>query len=82
MISGWFWEHYEYTGTFKVPNLVPIDKWMMQNATRVMAYQAIMDTCPDHSKWNVLDEKHIVNGDTLPKRCMPTHSLVTLMQFQ
>jgi hypothetical protein len=33
---------YEYAGTYRVPNLVPIDKWMMQNATRVMAYHAIM----------------------------------------
>jgi hypothetical protein len=33
-----------------------------------MAYRAIMDMFPDHSKWNFLDEKHIVNGDTLPKK--------------
>ena len=67
-ISVWFRERYEYAGTFKVPNLVPIDKWMMRNATRVMAFRATMDMFPDHSKWNFLDEKHIVNGDTLPKK--------------
>jgi transposase len=67
-ISVWFRERYDYAGTFKVPNLVPIDKWMMRNATRVMAYRAIMDMFPDHSKWNFLDEKHIVNGDTLSKK--------------
>jgi hypothetical protein len=27
-ISVWFRERYDYAGTFKVPNLVPIDKWM------------------------------------------------------
>jgi hypothetical protein len=52
----------------KVPSLVPIDKWMLRNATRVMAYRAIMDMFPDHARWNFLDEKHIVNGDTLPKK--------------
>jgi hypothetical protein len=67
-ISVWFKHRYEHAGTFKVPNLVPIDKWMMRNAARVMGYRAIMDMYPDHSKWNFLDEKHIVNGDTLPKK--------------
>jgi hypothetical protein len=67
-ISNWFQKRYEYAGTYKVPNLVPIDKWMMGNATRVMAFCAIMDMFPDHSQWNFLDEKHIVNGDTLPKK--------------
>jgi hypothetical protein len=33
-----------------------------------MAYRAIMDMFPDYSKWNFLDEKHIVNGDTIPKK--------------
>jgi transposase len=41
---------------------------MLRNATRVMAYRAIMDMFPDHARWNFLDEKHIVNGDTLPKK--------------
>ncbi len=66
-ISNWFQKRYEYAGVHKVPNLVPIDKWMMRNATRVMTYRATMDMFPDHSRWNFLDEKHIVNGDTLPK---------------
>jgi hypothetical protein len=69
-ISVWFRKHYDYTvGTFKVPNLVPIDKWMMMNATRVMAYPEIMDIFPNNSKWNFLNEKHIVNGGILlPKK--------------
>ena len=68
LISIWFRERFDYAGTFKKPNLVPIDKWMFRNAQRVMAYRAIMDLFPDHSRWNFLDEKHIVNGDTLPKK--------------
>jgi hypothetical protein len=67
-ISVWFREHYDYAGTFKVPNLVPIDKCRLWNAERVMAYQAIMDMFPNHSKWNFLDEKHVVNKDVLPKK--------------
>jgi hypothetical protein len=67
-ISVWFKERYEYAGTYKVPNLVPIDKWLMRNASRVLQYRAIMDRFPDHSKWNFLDEKHVVNKDVLPKK--------------
>jgi hypothetical protein len=66
-ISNWFQKQYDYAGSYKVPNLVPIDNWMMRNATRVMTFRAIMDMFPDHSRWNFLDEKHIVNRDTLPK---------------
>jgi hypothetical protein len=67
-ISVWFKERYDYAGTYKVPNLVPIDKWRLRNAERVMGYRAVMDMFPDHSKWNFLDEKHVVNKDVLPKK--------------
>jgi hypothetical protein len=67
-ILVWFRNSFEYAGTYKVPNVVPIDKWMMWNATRTMTYHAIIDMFPDHSKWNFLDKKHIVNGDILPKK--------------
>jgi hypothetical protein len=62
-ISIWFWERYKYAGTFKLPNLVPINKWMMRNA-----YHTIMDLFPNHSMWNVLDKKDSINGNTLPKK--------------
>jgi hypothetical protein len=68
MISVWFRDRYEYAGKHKVPNLVPIDKWMMRNVTRVMTYHAIINMFPDHSKWNFLNEEHIINGDTLPRK--------------
>ena len=67
-ISEWFKKRYDYAGTYKVPNLVPIDKWRLRNAGRVMAYRAVMDMFPNHSKWNFLDEKHVVNKDVLPKK--------------
>jgi hypothetical protein len=67
-ISIWFKTRFENTGTYKVPSLVPIDKWMMQNATRVMAFHVIMDMFPDHSQWNFLDKEHIVNHNTLPRK--------------
>jgi hypothetical protein len=67
-ISVWFKERYDYAGTYKVPNLVPIDKWRLRNAERVMGYRAVMDMFPDHSKWNFMDEKHVVNKDVLPKK--------------
>jgi hypothetical protein len=80
--SAWFQERYNYAGTFKKPNLVLIGKWMMQNARRVIQYRAIMDLFPNHSMWNVLDEKHIVMAIPCQKRCAPIHSLDMLMQFQ
>jgi hypothetical protein len=33
-----------------------------------MSYHAIMDMFPNHSKWNFLNEKYIMNGDTHPKK--------------
>jgi hypothetical protein len=68
MILVWFRERYNYAGTYKVPNLVPMDKWRLRNAKRVMAYRAIMDMFPDHSKWNFLDKKHVMNKDLLPRK--------------
>jgi hypothetical protein len=59
---------YDYAGTYKLPNSVPIDKWMMRNATRVMLYRGIMDMFPDNSKWIFLDEKHVINKNVLPKK--------------
>jgi hypothetical protein len=69
LILVWFRDRYNYAGTYKVSNLVPIDKWMMHNTTRVMLYRGIMDIMfPDHLKWNFLDEKHVVNNN---KDCLP-----------
>jgi hypothetical protein len=68
-ILNWFQKCYEYAVMYKVPNLVPIlDKWIMRNATRVMAFHAIMDMLPDHSRWNFLDKKHLMYGDMLLKK--------------
>jgi hypothetical protein len=70
LISNWFKRSFEYAGTYKVPNLVPINKWMMWNATKVMAFHAIIDLFPDHSRWTFFNKKHIVNGDTLPRKVL------------
>jgi hypothetical protein len=67
----WFKKCFEYAGgTYKVPSLVPINKWMMWNATKVMAFHAIIDLFPDHSRWTFFNKKHIVNGDTLPRKVL------------
>jgi hypothetical protein len=50
-ISVWFRDRFDYAGTDtdKVTNLIPIDKWMMRNVTRVMSYHASMNMFPNHS---------------------------------
>jgi hypothetical protein len=75
-ISVWFKTRFEYVGSYKVLNLVPIDKWMMQNATRVMAFHAIMDMFPDHSHWIFRQETYCQSRLFAHKgTCQPTHQI-------
>jgi hypothetical protein len=79
-ILVWFPECLDYAGTFKVPKFSYNQQMDDEEcATRVMTYRTIMAMFSDHSKWIVLDEKHIVNCNILPKKGTSTHSLVTIM---
>ena len=68
-ITKWFKKRFQYPGNFKKPNVVPLDKWRPVNVSRYLEYKCIMDALPLHDKLCFLDEKHIVNKDTLRDKC-------------
>ena len=67
-ISQWFQNRFDHSGAFRKPNLVPIDKFRQANILRYAEYRVLMETLNNHHKWNFLDEKHLINKDTLPIR--------------
>jgi hypothetical protein len=67
-ITMWFKKRFPFRGSFRKPNLIPMDKFKNGNILRFLQYKEKMDLLWDHTKWNFLDEKHIVNHDALPKR--------------
>ena len=64
-ISKWFKNRFEFPANFKKPNVVPLDKWRPINIARFIEYKCLMDALPLHYMWCFLDEKHIVNKDTI-----------------
>ena len=64
-ISKWFKNRFKFSGDFKKPNLVPLDKWRPVNISKYMEYRYKMEALPLHHLWCFLDEKHIVNRDTI-----------------
>ena len=64
-ISKWFKNRFEYPADFKKPNVVPLDKWQPINVSQLLEYCYLMDALPMHQMWCFLDEKHIVNTDTI-----------------
>ena len=67
-ISTWFKRRFPFRGSFRKPNLIPLDKFKNGNILRFLEYKKTMDLLYDHTMWNFLDEKHIVNHDALPKK--------------
>jgi hypothetical protein len=64
-ISTWFKKRFPFRGSFRKANLIPLDKFKKKNILRFLQYKKKMDLLFDHTKWNFLDEKHIVNKDAL-----------------
>ena len=67
-ISRWFNTRFEFKGNLRKPNLVPLDKFRPLNILRYADFMATIKQFDDHTIFNWIDEKHIVNKDTLPKR--------------
>jgi hypothetical protein len=67
-ISDWFKKRFPFCGSFRKANLIPLDKFKKRNILRFLQYKKKMDLLFDHTKWNFLDEKHIVNKDALPTK--------------
>ena len=64
-ITSWFKKRFRFPGSFKTPNIVPLDKWRPIYVSRYFEYKCLMHALPLHQLWSFLDEKHIVNRDTV-----------------
>jgi hypothetical protein len=67
-ISRWFDTRFDHKGSFRKPNLVPLDKFRQENVIRYVEFKLKCKLLYDHSRFCFLDEKHLVNSDTVPKR--------------
>ena len=67
-------KRFEHTGGFRKPNIVPIDKFKPENIARLLEFTTHLETFWDHTTFNFLDEKHLINKDVLPnwQRADPT----------
>jgi transposase len=72
-ISEWFQTRFDHKGSFRKPNLVPLDKFRQENVIRFIEYKLKCQMLFDHSRFCFIDEKHLVNSDSVPKklRCCP-----------
>jgi transposase len=67
-ISEWFKTRFDYKGCFRKPNLVPLDKFRQENVIRFIEYKLKCSILTDKSRFCFVDEKHLVNKDTVPKK--------------
>jgi DDE superfamily endonuclease len=67
-ISRWFQNRFDYRGSFRKPNMVPLDKYWLVNIARYLEFMHKKEVISDHRRFNFLDEKHIVNKDTVPNK--------------
>lgn len=67
-ISDWFKKGFAHNGSFRKPNLIPLDKFRPENIARYLEYRAKIEQLFDHSKFHFCDEKHLVNKDVYTKK--------------
>jgi hypothetical protein len=69
-ITEWFKIRFNHKGSFCKPNLVPL---VDNNVIRFMEYKLKCLLMFDHSCFCFIDEKHLVNSDSVPKKlgCCP-----------
>jgi transposase len=67
-ISDWFSTRFDYKGSFRKPNLVPLDKFRQENVIRYVEYKLKCALITDKSRFCFIDEKHLVNKDSVPKK--------------
>jgi hypothetical protein len=67
-LSKWFKTRWQFRGTLRKANLIPYDKFKPENMARFVEFRHWLDVLFDHTKFNFLDEKHIVNSDAVPNK--------------
>jgi hypothetical protein len=66
-ISDWFKKGFPHKGSFRKPNLIPLDKFRQENIIRYLEFRAKIDQLFDHAKYHFCDEKRLVNQDVYTK---------------
>ncbi len=80
-VSQFFKTRFRFNGSFRKPNLVPLDKFWQENLIRFAEFKLKCKLLYDHSQFCFLDEKHLVNSETVPKNNAVAHSLDILYLF-
>jgi hypothetical protein len=62
-ISDWFEKCWDFNGSLRQANIVPLNKWKATNKLRYYEFIQKLHVYSDHSKYNFNDEKHIYNKD-------------------
>jgi hypothetical protein len=65
-VFDYFAKAWSCSGKYRKPNFIPLDKFRPDNVLKYAHYRLKVSLFQDHSRWNFLDEKHLVNKDVLP----------------
>jgi hypothetical protein len=66
-ITGWFKKRFPFRSSFRKANFIPLDNFKKRIILRFLQKKK-MYILFDHTKWNFLDKKHIVNKDVIPSK--------------
>ena len=67
-VSNWFKKRYDFKGTFRVRPMIPKDKFKPVNLFRYLEFRMYLKLIPDHTTFNFLDEKHVVNHNGVERK--------------
>jgi hypothetical protein len=68
LFSDWLKTRSDYKGSFRKPNLLPLDKFCQDNVIRFVEYKLKCALLTDKSRFCFIDKKHLVNSDTVTKK--------------
>ena len=51
-LDKWFKTRFEFRGSLRKPNLIPLDKYKQENVTRFVEFRHLLDLLFDHRKYN------------------------------
>lgn len=68
LISNWFAHRFDHSGKFRVPNLIPVDKFKPENVLRYLEFILFMSTVQDPRRLKFGDEKHLDGADLYKRK--------------
>jgi hypothetical protein len=71
-LCNWFKTRWQLRGSLRKASLIPYNKFIPENIARSIEYRHWLDVLFDHTRYNFLDEKHIVNSDAAPNKLRAT----------